>query len=177
MKVTLKHRLLFVSLCIVLTGCSDAQNINTDKFLGIYERDKFVPADPSDSSVYQNNINWTIALRSENVFVYKTNSKSIQGNWSIESKDGEDYFISLKFGKNSVACRLNGTIIYFEQPSKLFDSVFNHVIFVKSWNSNVHTTIPLKNTSGKLSLHRAIFLIFFVALKPCIKRKAALLSH
>ena len=50
----------------------------------------------------------------------------------MERKDGEDYFIKFHFEKDFIEGRQNGNIIYFDKQKKMFDNLFEYVLFVKT---------------------------------------------
>jgi hypothetical protein len=134
LKIFFRYRLLIVFLSFYFIGCDNVSKIDANKFIANYERDKFILADTIQKHIAEidNSDGWTISLKSENSFEFKGTNKIIIGLWTIDKNKGEDYSIKLSYNKDSTNCRINGNIIYFDRPEKLFDSLFNNVIFVKT---------------------------------------------
>jgi hypothetical protein len=125
--------LLFI-LTLFLISCDNTKPIDTTKFIANYVRDKFVTADTTEyfRNAIDNSGGWTISLKNENQFTFRGTDKIINGVWTVDKKDGEDYFVKLISQNDTIKARLNGTIIYFDGPYKLFDNLFKGVIFVQT---------------------------------------------
>jgi hypothetical protein len=107
--------------------------LDESKIIASYQRDKYLAADlhRNTPSKIDNSGGWTISLKDEKTFVFRGTDKTINGTWRIDKKEDNDYFINLDYNESRVNCRINGNIIYFDRPTKLFDSLFKDVIFVR----------------------------------------------
>jgi hypothetical protein len=134
LKEIFKHSIRLLLLPFLFFSCDNPKQIDTTNFLANYERDKFIPADTTahyDTAI-DNSGGWTISLKNENQFIFRGTNKIVKGNWFVNKKDGDDYFITFTYESDTVKARLNETIIYFDRPHQLFDSLFRDVIFVKT---------------------------------------------
>lgn len=135
MKTFLKNTAQLLSITFLFLGCHNQNKIDTAKLFANYERDKFVLNDTASAAV-SNGSKWTISLNDNNKFVFTGTNKTVNGNWQVNKKDGDDYFITLTSQSDTAEARLNGNIIYFDGPYKLFDSLFKSVIFVQTTKNN-----------------------------------------
>jgi hypothetical protein len=126
--------LTFLTFMFLLGLINSCNNIDKKNLIANYERDKMVPADTLKSTINKidNSGGWTICLKDENIFQFKGTDTVINGMWTVERKDGEDYFLKFQFDKDFVEGRLNGNIIYFDKQKKMFDNLFDYVLFVKT---------------------------------------------
>jgi len=121
--------LLFFSISLFLRS----DNIDEKKWIGKYERDKFVLADSSDAKAkLKASSHWLISLQDKNIFQFTGKNKTITGTWAIEQKEGDDYLLKFKLDNDFFTGHLNGSVIYFDNPPKIFDGIFEHVIFVRT---------------------------------------------
>jgi hypothetical protein len=134
LKPKFQNTVLLFILTLFLISCDNTKPIDTTKFIANYERDKFVTADTTEyfRNAIDNSGGWTISLKNENQFTFRGTDKIINGVWTVDKKDGEDYFVKLISQNDTIKARLNGTIIYFDGPYKLFDNLFKGVIFVQT---------------------------------------------
>jgi hypothetical protein len=134
LKRNFKNTILLFTLSLFLISCDNTKPIDTTKFIANYERDKFVAADTTEyfKNAIDNSGGWTISLKNESQFIFRGNDKTINGVWSVDKKDGEDYFVNFAFQNDTIKARLNGTIIYFDGKNKLLDSLFEYALFVKT---------------------------------------------
>lgn len=134
MKLLFRCRLWVILPILVFTSCENSKKADCNKFIANYERDKFIPSDTTGESNHktENSGGWTISLGAENSFVFKGTGKIIKGFWTIDAVEDENYYLKLRYNNDSSGCKINGNIIYFARPEKLFDSLFSDVIFVKT---------------------------------------------
>ena len=119
---------------IILLFIFSCNKIDKNKFVANYERDKCVALDTLKSkfSKIENSGDWTISLKDKNSFQFRGTDTTINGLWQVERKDDEDYYLKFSFGKDFIEGKLNGNIIYFDRQTKMFDSLFEYVLFVKT---------------------------------------------
>ncbi len=54
------------------------------------------------------------------------------GTWDIKKNRDNEYLLIFQVGNDFTEGRLNGNIIYFDKPQKIFNNIFESVIFVKT---------------------------------------------
>jgi hypothetical protein len=134
LKPNFQNTILLLILALFLTSCDYAKPIDSTNLLANYERDKFVATGTTKyfRNAIDNSGGWIIRLNNEIQFTFRGTDKIINGVWSVDKKDGEDYFVKFIYQNDTTRARLNGTIIYFDGPHRLFDSLFKCVIFVQT---------------------------------------------
>ena len=134
LKQNFQNTILLFTLTLFLISCDNTKPIDTTKFLANYKIDKFVATDTTKffRNAIDNSGGWTISLKKENQFTFRGRDKIVNGVWTVDKKDGKDYFVKFISQNDNIKARLNGTIIYFDGPYKLFDNLFKGVIFVKT---------------------------------------------
>lgn len=137
MKPNFKITFLLLILNVFLISCDNRTPDDTTKLFATYKRDKFVAIDTTEYSkkTIDNSGGWTISLKSANKFTFRGTQKIVNGSWSVNKREGEDFFLNFISQKDTISARLNGSIIYFDEPYKLFDNLFKEVVFVQMTNS------------------------------------------
>jgi hypothetical protein len=126
------YQIYWLPLLMLLHSCN-AQT-KKDDFIGKYQIDNPVPADTTSKTLLKirQASSWTISLEEKNNFELTGTNKIVVGYWNIEKSNANEYRLLLQSGSWTIYGRFDGTTIYFNYPSGMFDSLFSQVTFTKA---------------------------------------------